>query len=180
MYAESPERGFMPGTGTLARWALPDQAVTFRHTGDVRVDSGVRAGDQVPPSRVACPGHTFSSRPRPACKERACVVMWAHATEAVAAVSLRKSAVGNSLWSGGPCVQVRVHNDPKQTHATESVLALSFHVGADCNSSLIWGAMCAGGGALRPHDCEARRARPGQGHRAGAPAHRALPAAGAL
>lgn len=57
VYAESPERGFMPGTGTLRRWAPPKAAVAFDHAGDVRVDSGVRAGDQVPDSCVAYFGH---------------------------------------------------------------------------------------------------------------------------
>ena len=47
MYAESPERGFMPGTGTLQSWRIPHGAVSFSHIGDVRVDSGVRKGDQV-------------------------------------------------------------------------------------------------------------------------------------
>ncbi|EIE19193.1 biotin carboxylase [Coccomyxa subellipsoidea C-169] len=47
VYAESPERGFMPGTGTLQRWRIPHGAVSFSHIGDVRVDSGVRKGDQV-------------------------------------------------------------------------------------------------------------------------------------
>ncbi|CAL8464529.1 g4064 [Coccomyxa elongata] len=47
LYAESPERGFLPGTGTLQRWHVPPGAVSFNHHGAVRVDSGVRAGDQV-------------------------------------------------------------------------------------------------------------------------------------
>ena len=63
VYAESPERGFMPGTGTLARWALPDRAVCFRHNGDVRVDSGVRAGDQVSHSSQRRMSHASPARP---------------------------------------------------------------------------------------------------------------------
>lgn len=47
LYAESPERNFMPGVGTLQRWRTPPEAVTFSHLGDVRVDSGVQEGDQV-------------------------------------------------------------------------------------------------------------------------------------
>jgi 3-methylcrotonyl-CoA carboxylase alpha subunit len=49
LYAESPERSFMPGVGTMQRWRVPPGAVAFCHTGDVRVDSGVQEGDQVCP-----------------------------------------------------------------------------------------------------------------------------------
>lgn len=47
VYAESPERNFMPGVGTIQRWRTPPGSVTFTHLGDVRVDSGVQEGDQV-------------------------------------------------------------------------------------------------------------------------------------
>ena len=40
IYAEDPEHGFLPSAGTLSRLQFPD-----RH--NVRVDSGVREGDQV-------------------------------------------------------------------------------------------------------------------------------------
>ena len=41
LYAEDPERGFLPSTGTLARLELPD---ALEH---VRVDAGVEQGDEV-------------------------------------------------------------------------------------------------------------------------------------
>ena len=53
VYAESPARGFMPSPGTIASWRPPPGSVAFSHMGDVRVDSGVRQGDQVLP----CPGN---------------------------------------------------------------------------------------------------------------------------
>jgi hypothetical protein len=46
LYAESPERNFMPGVGTIQRWRTPLGAVAFSHEGSVRVDSGVQEGDQ--------------------------------------------------------------------------------------------------------------------------------------
>ena len=47
LYAESPERGFMPGTGTLQRWQPPLSAHPFIFRGDLRMDAGVRQGDEV-------------------------------------------------------------------------------------------------------------------------------------
>ena len=41
IYAEDPERGFLPATGTLAHLATPPES------GHVRIDSGVREGDAV-------------------------------------------------------------------------------------------------------------------------------------
>jgi 3-methylcrotonyl-CoA carboxylase alpha subunit len=41
LYAEDPERGFLPSTGTLSRFAMPDTS------GDTRVDSGFQEGDTV-------------------------------------------------------------------------------------------------------------------------------------
>ncbi len=41
IYAEDPARGFLPATGTLSHLRFPE--------GDVRIDAGVRAGDQIPP-----------------------------------------------------------------------------------------------------------------------------------
>ena len=43
VYAEDPERGFLPATGTLAHLATPPQS------GHVRIDSGVREGDAITP-----------------------------------------------------------------------------------------------------------------------------------
>ncbi len=43
LYAEDPDRGFLPSIGTLAHWRMPET------TPNVRVDTGVRAGDQVSP-----------------------------------------------------------------------------------------------------------------------------------
>ena len=43
IYAEDPQRGFLPATGTLAHLAVPPES---RH---VRIDSGVREGDAITP-----------------------------------------------------------------------------------------------------------------------------------
>jgi 3-methylcrotonyl-CoA carboxylase alpha subunit len=48
LYAENPERGFLPATGTLQGLHLPDADLARVDTG-VRVDSGVRVGDAVTP-----------------------------------------------------------------------------------------------------------------------------------
>ena len=45
--AETPDKNFLPATGTLHVYGLPD-CVTFER-GQVRVDSGVRAGDTISP-----------------------------------------------------------------------------------------------------------------------------------
>ncbi len=43
LYAEDPERGFLPSIGTLAHWRMP------RESERVRVDTGFGAGDEVSP-----------------------------------------------------------------------------------------------------------------------------------
>jgi 3-methylcrotonyl-CoA carboxylase alpha subunit len=43
LYAEDPARGFLPSTGAIAHWWMPDEAR------EVRVDTGFRAGDTVSP-----------------------------------------------------------------------------------------------------------------------------------
>ena len=43
LYAEDPERGFLPSTGTLVHLRLPAP------TGAIRIEAGVRAGDRVSP-----------------------------------------------------------------------------------------------------------------------------------
>ena len=43
LYAEDPERGFLPSIGTLSHWRMPET------TDRVRVDTGVGAGDDVSP-----------------------------------------------------------------------------------------------------------------------------------
>jgi 3-methylcrotonyl-CoA carboxylase alpha subunit len=43
LYAEDPERGFLPSTGTLAHLRLPAPG------GTIRVETGIRAGDRVSP-----------------------------------------------------------------------------------------------------------------------------------
>jgi len=48
LYAENPERGFLPATGTLHGLHFPDDDLARVDAG-VRVDSGVRAGDAVTP-----------------------------------------------------------------------------------------------------------------------------------
>ncbi len=57
IYAENPDKGFLPATGRLSHLAVPD-AVEFRRNADdngahdpaaVRIDSGVRAGDPITP-----------------------------------------------------------------------------------------------------------------------------------
>lgn len=53
IYAENPEKGFLPSTGTLKHLRTPS-AVTFELGGEsvpaaVRIDSGVRAGDTISP-----------------------------------------------------------------------------------------------------------------------------------
>jgi len=47
LYAEDAERGFLPATGRLTHLAFPP-ATAFRR-GPVRVDAGVRAGDEITP-----------------------------------------------------------------------------------------------------------------------------------
>ncbi len=41
IYAENPAAGFLPSTGTIRRWDIPE------HQGGVRVDAGVAQGDEV-------------------------------------------------------------------------------------------------------------------------------------
>ncbi len=48
VYAENPEKGFLPSIGTLTHLRFPEH-VTFTTGGDVRVDSGVREGDTITP-----------------------------------------------------------------------------------------------------------------------------------
>ncbi len=43
LYAEDPDRGFLPSIGLLSHWRMPEESAT------VRVDTGVRAGDEVSP-----------------------------------------------------------------------------------------------------------------------------------
>jgi len=47
IYAENPEKGFLPSMGTLLHLKMPD-AVTFAN-GEVRIDAGVREGDAISP-----------------------------------------------------------------------------------------------------------------------------------
>ena len=47
LYAENPDKGFLPSTGTLSHLSLPEHAAFAN--GDVRVDGGVRAGDAITP-----------------------------------------------------------------------------------------------------------------------------------
>jgi 3-methylcrotonyl-CoA carboxylase alpha subunit len=47
LYAENPEKGFLPSTGTLSRLRLPEG--TSFENGAVRIDSGVREGDPISP-----------------------------------------------------------------------------------------------------------------------------------
>ena len=47
IYAENPEKGFLPSTGSLLHLRLPD-AVAFAH-GEVRIDAAVRQGDAITP-----------------------------------------------------------------------------------------------------------------------------------
>ena len=56
IYAENPDKGFLPAIGTLRHMALP-AAVEFRRSADgvplpaaVRIDAGVRAGDAISPN----------------------------------------------------------------------------------------------------------------------------------
>ena len=47
--AENPDNNFLPATGTLQVYGLPDCVTFERHSGGVRVDSGVREGDVISP-----------------------------------------------------------------------------------------------------------------------------------
>jgi 3-methylcrotonyl-CoA carboxylase alpha subunit len=47
--AENPDNNFLPATGTLHVYGLPDHATFARCDGGVRVDSGVRQGDAISP-----------------------------------------------------------------------------------------------------------------------------------
>ena len=48
VYAENPEKGFLPAIGTLSHLRFPENWA-FMHGGAVRVDSGVRPGDAITP-----------------------------------------------------------------------------------------------------------------------------------
>ena len=48
VYAENPEKGFLPAIGTLSHLRFPEH-VAFVRNGPVRVDSGVRQGDAITP-----------------------------------------------------------------------------------------------------------------------------------
>lgn len=50
LYAELPHQSFMPGTGILQKWKLPQRVTEFelpRSIKGVRVDSGVQEGDEI-------------------------------------------------------------------------------------------------------------------------------------
>ncbi|MFT7117191.1 MAG: 3-methylcrotonyl-CoA carboxylase alpha subunit [Rhodoferax sp.] len=47
--AENPDNNFLPATGTLHVYGLPDCVTFVRNDGGVRVDSGVREGDTISP-----------------------------------------------------------------------------------------------------------------------------------
>ncbi|MEW5864707.1 MAG: acetyl/propionyl/methylcrotonyl-CoA carboxylase subunit alpha [Pseudomonadota bacterium] len=47
IYAENPERGFLPSTGPLKRLRTPPAAEFTAWAGPLRVDSGVREGDEI-------------------------------------------------------------------------------------------------------------------------------------
>ena len=47
IYAENPDKGFLPSTGRLRHLRMPD-AVQFTN-GDIRIDAGVREGDAISP-----------------------------------------------------------------------------------------------------------------------------------
>nr|MDP2190846.1 acetyl/propionyl/methylcrotonyl-CoA carboxylase subunit alpha [Rhodoferax sp.] len=47
--AENPDNNFLPATGTLHVYGLPDCVTFERNSGGVRVDSGVREGDPISP-----------------------------------------------------------------------------------------------------------------------------------
>jgi 3-methylcrotonyl-CoA carboxylase alpha subunit len=47
--AENPDNNFLPATGTLHVYGLPDCVTFERNSGGVRVDSGVRQGDVISP-----------------------------------------------------------------------------------------------------------------------------------
>ena len=47
--AENPDNNFLPATGTLHVYGLPDCVTFERNSGGVRVDSGVRQGDAISP-----------------------------------------------------------------------------------------------------------------------------------
>lgn len=52
LYAENPNRNFLPGSGTVSRWRPPVGSVAFSHSATatsphIRVDSGVVEGDVV-------------------------------------------------------------------------------------------------------------------------------------
>jgi 3-methylcrotonyl-CoA carboxylase alpha subunit len=57
IYAENPDKGFLPATGTLSHLALPDHVAFMRNAdgvrahepAPVRIDSGVRSGDAISP-----------------------------------------------------------------------------------------------------------------------------------
>jgi 3-methylcrotonyl-CoA carboxylase alpha subunit len=48
IYAENPDKGFLPSIGTLRHLQVP-QATAFTTAGHIRIDSGVRQGDAISP-----------------------------------------------------------------------------------------------------------------------------------
>jgi len=47
LYAENPAKGFLPASGTLAKWSIPQDSCSFSLDRPVRVDSGVQERDEV-------------------------------------------------------------------------------------------------------------------------------------
>lgn len=48
VYAESPEKDFMPAVGTVRRWQVPLGSSAFEfNTSGVRVDCGIQNGDEI-------------------------------------------------------------------------------------------------------------------------------------
>jgi 3-methylcrotonyl-CoA carboxylase alpha subunit len=49
VYAENPEKGFLPSIGTLQHLRFPEHVSFVHNAGPIRVDSGVRPGDEISP-----------------------------------------------------------------------------------------------------------------------------------
>lgn len=79
LYAEVPQKDFLPATGTVKRWVVPAGATAFAFEEPpggvrVRVDSGVQEGDQV--GRAVCTTESVLLRDERVLHHAWCTACW--------------------------------------------------------------------------------------------------------